>query len=34
VKAMQSSGFRITLVRGTEWAATGQVTIPAPPTMN
>ncbi len=34
VKAMQSLGFQMTLVRGTEWAATGQVTIPAPPTMN
>jgi type 1 glutamine amidotransferase len=31
VKAMNSPGFRLTLVRGTEWAATGQVTIPAPP---
>jgi type 1 glutamine amidotransferase len=27
-KAMQSGGFRITLARGTEWAAAGQVTIP------
>jgi uncharacterized protein len=34
VKAMESSGFRATLVRGTEWAATGEVTIPAPPSMN
>lgn len=31
VKAMQSPGFQITLQRGTEWAATGQVTIPPPP---
>jgi type 1 glutamine amidotransferase len=31
VKAMDSPGFRLTLVRGTEWAATSQVTIPAPP---
>ena len=31
VKAMDSPGFRTTLVRGTEWAATGQVTIPVPP---
>jgi len=30
VKAMDSPGFRTTLVRGTEWAATGQVTIPVP----
>ncbi len=30
VKAMESPGFRATLVRGTEWAATGQVTLPAP----
>lgn len=30
VKAMDSPGFRVTLVRGTEWAATGQVTIPVP----
>jgi type 1 glutamine amidotransferase len=30
VKAMDSPGFRLTLVRGTEWAATGQVTIPVP----
>lgn len=28
VKAMQSLGFQSTLVRGTEWAATGKVTIP------
>jgi hypothetical protein len=31
VKAMDSPGFRLTLVRGTEWAGTGQVTIPVPP---
>jgi hypothetical protein len=30
-KAMQSPGFILTLQRGTEWAATGQVTIPVPP---
>jgi len=30
VKAMESPGFQTTLVRGTEWAATGQVTIPVP----
>ncbi len=28
VKAMQSPGFQATLARGTEWAATGKVTIP------
>jgi len=30
VKAMDSPGFRLTLVRGAEWAATGEVTIPVP----
>lgn len=30
VKAMQSPGFQLTLARGTEWAATGQVTLPVP----
>jgi type 1 glutamine amidotransferase len=30
VKAMQGAGFQATLARGTEWAATGQVTIPPP----
>jgi hypothetical protein len=30
VAAMQSPGFQLTLQRGTEWAATNQVTIPAP----
>ncbi len=30
VRAMESPGFRLTLVRGTEWAATGMVTIPVP----
>ncbi|MGO8788180.1 MAG: ThuA domain-containing protein [Terriglobia bacterium] len=30
VKAMDSPGFRLTLARGTEWAATGAVTIPVP----
>jgi len=33
VKAMDSPGFRLTLVRGTEWAAIGQVTIPVPADM-
>jgi len=33
VKAMQSPGFILTLQRGTEWAATGQVTIPVPADM-
>ena len=31
VKAMESQGFGLTLARGTEWAATGTVTIPVPP---
>jgi uncharacterized protein len=30
VVAMQGLGFRTTLLRGTEWAATGRVTIPVP----
>jgi hypothetical protein len=30
VKAMDSPGFRLTIERGTEWAATGNVTIPVP----
>jgi hypothetical protein len=30
---MDSTGFRLTLARGTEWAATGQVTIPVPADM-
>jgi hypothetical protein len=30
VEDMSSPGFRLTLVRGTEWAATGEVTIPVP----
>lgn len=30
-KAMQAGGFELTIRRGTEWAATGQVTIPVPP---
>jgi type 1 glutamine amidotransferase len=30
VNSLQGPGFRLTLVRGTEWAATGQVTIPVP----
>jgi hypothetical protein len=29
--AMQSAGFAVTLSRGTEWAASGKVTIPVPP---
>jgi hypothetical protein len=28
--AMKSAGFIATLTRGTEWAATGNVTIPVP----
>jgi len=31
VKPMQGLGFQLTLQRGTEWAGTGQVTIPVPP---
>ncbi|UCF39037.1 MAG: DUF1080 domain-containing protein [Acidobacteriota bacterium] len=27
-------GFQVTLLRGTEWAATGQVTIPVPPSFS
>lgn len=34
VEAMRSPGFAATLVRGTEWAATGEVTIPVPPGLN
>lgn len=30
VTAMRGLGFRLTLLRGTEWAATGNVTIPVP----
>ena len=30
VKAMQCVGFQVTLARGTEWAATGAVTLPIP----
>lgn len=30
--AINGLGFQVTLQRGTEWAATGRVTIPAPPT--
>jgi hypothetical protein len=30
VKPMQGAGFRLTVARGTEWAATGTVTIPVP----
>jgi uncharacterized protein len=28
--AMRGLGFQATLLRGTEWAATGEVTIPVP----
>jgi type 1 glutamine amidotransferase len=31
VKAMQDLGFQTLLVRGVEWAATGQVRTPVPP---
>ncbi|MDQ1257844.1 MAG: ThuA protein [Candidatus Hydrogenedentes bacterium] len=30
VRAMQSAGFKALMLRGTEWAATGAVTIPPP----
>ena len=30
VSTLSGLGFQITLLRGTEWAATGAVTIPAP----
>ena len=30
VRSMSGLGFQVTLQRGTEWAATGQVTLPAP----
>jgi type 1 glutamine amidotransferase len=30
VNAMKCVGFQTTLLRGTEWAATGNVTIPIP----
>jgi type 1 glutamine amidotransferase len=30
LKSMESPGFQLTLERGTEWAASGQVTIPIP----
>jgi len=30
VDAVNGLGFQVTLARGTEWAATGQVTLPAP----
>jgi type 1 glutamine amidotransferase len=33
-KAIQSDGFRVTFVRGVEWAATGNVTLPPPPEMS
>jgi hypothetical protein len=29
-EAMKGLGFQLTLARGTEWAATGKVTLPAP----
>ena len=31
VQAMEGLGFQVTLQRGTEWAATGNVTLPPPP---
>ena len=31
--AMKCLGFRLTLARGAEWAATGKVTLPVPPEM-
>lgn len=31
VETMKGVGFQVTLARGTEWAATGKVTLPAPP---
>ncbi len=31
VEAMQGTAFQITLQRGTQWAATGDVTLPPPP---
>jgi type 1 glutamine amidotransferase len=30
-EAMKNAGFAVTLARGTEWDASGKVTIPAPP---
>ncbi len=30
VEAMSSTVFQVTLARGTEWAATGRVTLPVP----
>jgi hypothetical protein len=30
-EAMKNAGFAVTLARGTEWAASGKVTIPVPP---
>ena len=33
VQAIQGEGFRVTFTRGVEWAATGAVTQPAPPSM-
>jgi hypothetical protein len=32
-EAMKSAGFVTTLARGTEWAASGKVTLPVPPEM-
>jgi type 1 glutamine amidotransferase len=31
VEAMQSPGFKVLMIRGVEWAATGEVTTPLPP---
>jgi len=30
VETLQGRGFQLTFQRGTEWAATGQVSLPAP----
>jgi type 1 glutamine amidotransferase len=31
VQAMQSAGFKVLILRGVEWAATGEATTPLPP---
>jgi hypothetical protein len=31
LEGMRSAGFAALVLRGTEWAATGAVTLPAPP---
>lgn len=33
VRAMKNSGWKTLMLRGTEWAATGDVSIPIPPTL-